>query len=121
MEAREIVNEREHPHFNSGALAIELFCVVITLGAWLLSPLPFRCSTPLDWFGERIDYGCEEDIFPVEKIEVLSLIHGRKLVLHLTRLNKVLAIIRMVAGKDYKEFRRCENRGLATCSGGTVD
>ena len=93
----------------------------MTLGAWLVSPLPFRCSTALDWFGGRIDCGCEEAIFPVEKIDALSLIHGRKLVLHLTRLNKVLAIIRMVAGKDHKEFRLCENRELTTCSGGLVD
>ena len=28
-------------------------------------------------------------------------IHGRKLVLHLIRLNNVLAVSRMVAGKDY--------------------
>lgn len=73
MEAREIVNDREHPHFNSGALTTELFCMAVTLGAWLVSPLPFRCPRALDWFGGRVDCGCEEAIFPVEKLRFYPL------------------------------------------------
>ena len=45
------------PHSNSGALVIELFCVAVTLGAWLsfavtvwLSQLPFNLEMILSSF-----------------------------------------------------------------------
>lgn len=55
------MNERECPHSNSGALAIELFCVAVTLGAWLsfavtvsLSQLPFNLELFLAKISRRV-------------------------------------------------------------------
>ena len=58
------MNERERPHSNSGALVTELFCIAVTLGAWLsfavtvsLSQLQFNFEVILSSFWPKLVEG----------------------------------------------------------------